>query len=47
MLMNFQVVLVYKEAFWDVDKDMAGYLNQADGDAFSQDSYRKKRGEYL
>ncbi|RPA81364.1 hypothetical protein BJ508DRAFT_209259 [Ascobolus immersus RN42] len=41
-----KVVLVYQEAFWDVDKDMAGSLNDADGDKLSQDSYRSKRGRF-
>lgn len=39
------MILVYKEAFWDVEKDMAAYLNKANGDPLLQDSYRRGRGK--
>src|SRR5690606_7838794 len=44
-----KVVLVYKEPFWDVNRDMVGALREPlgkDGD-FEQSSYVSNRGEFL
>lgn len=40
-----KVILVYDEAFWDVDKDMFGLLREADSDAsLRQEDYVSNRG---
>ncbi|KAI9894666.1 MAG: hypothetical protein M1814_002022 [Vezdaea aestivalis] len=41
-----KVILVYEEPFWDVDRDMFGYLRQSQGgDSVDQNSYRTDRGK--
>lgn len=41
-----KVVLVYKEAFWEMDRDMAGFLREPDGDELKQSSYISRRGRF-
>ena len=41
-----KVVLVYDEAFWDVDNDMVGLLRDPMGDPTVQESYEAMRGRF-
>jgi hypothetical protein len=41
-----KVVLVFEEAFWDVDNDMVGLLREPIGDPLVQESYEANRGRF-
>jgi hypothetical protein len=41
-----KVVLVYDEAFWDVENDMVGLLRDPMGDPRVQESYEASRGSH-